>query len=334
MVNVGIIGPGPVWESRYVPALKKLNERIRIAAVYDPVASRAEQIAAGCRATPVVGLRALAEHMHVHAVLLLDRDWQGLAPLKLLCSGRKPVYVAGSLGDDVETLGKLYERTRAEGLTVMPEFSRRYTPSTCRLRELIATRLGRPRKIVVHADETALKAAEAVPGQEPGTDFLVGLFDWCRYVVRTAPVRLQADCTGGNGDGRRVIRVEFRQPQSGGEPASAEFHLGADASGNGDARAENDGPALRYSVICEGGRADFREPAEITWQTEADGTVGETLDAERSEVEVMLDHFCRRVVGGLLPVADVNDVCQALRMAQAAERSLHSGEDVLLDDTP
>ena len=39
----------------------------------------------------------------------------------------------------------------------------------------------------------------------------------------------------------------------------------------------------------------------------------------------MLDHFCRRVVGGLIPVADLADVCGHLRLIESAERSLTVG---------
>jgi len=40
----------------------------------------------------------------------------------------------------------------------------------------------------------------------------------------------------------------------------------------------------------------------------------ESLTADRSEVEVMIDHFCRRLAGGLIPVADISDVCRCLRL--------------------
>ena len=31
----------------------------------------------------------------------------------------------------------------------------------------------------------------------------------------------------------------------------------------------------------------------------------------------MIDHFCRRLVGGLIPVADISDVCRGLRLVHA-----------------
>ena len=47
----------------------------------------------------------------------------------------------------------------------------------------------------------------------------------------------------------------------------------------------------------------------------------ESLTADRTEVEVMIDHFCRRLAGGLIPVADISDVCRCLRLVHAAKES-------------
>lgn len=62
----------------------------------------------------------------------------------------------------------------------------------------------------------------------------------------------------------------------------------------------------------------------ITW--EHDGVQHrESLSSERPEIEVMLDHFCRRVVGGLIPVPNIEDVHRALSIVQAAKESDESG---------
>ena len=45
MLNIGVIGLGPDWETRHRPALARLARRIRIAAVYDAVTPRAERVA-------------------------------------------------------------------------------------------------------------------------------------------------------------------------------------------------------------------------------------------------------------------------------------------------
>ena len=45
----------------------------------------------------------------------------------------------------------------------------------------------------------------------------------------------------------------------------------------------------------------------------------------------MLDHFCRRVAGGLIPVADVADVRHSIAVVEAAEQSLRERRTVTLN---
>jgi hypothetical protein len=66
------------------------------------------------------------------------------------------------------------------------------------------------------------------------------------------------------------------------------------------------------------------------WRTEHEQG-DESLLSERSDVEVMLDHFCRRVVGGLIPVADLGDVRRCYRLARAASESMQTGSPVHLN---
>lgn len=80
----------------------------------------------------------------------------------------------------------------------------------------------------------------------------------------------------------------------------------------------------KVTVECERGTASIRDVAEITWATE-NSTKTESLLSERPEVQVNLDLFCRRAVGGLIPVADLRDVCQSMRIAKAAYDSLNIG---------
>ena len=58
----------------------------------------------------------------------------------------------------------------------------------------------------------------------------------------------------------------------------------------------------------------------------------ESLAAERSEIEVMLDHFSRRVVGGLVPVPTLEDVRRAQFIAERARQCLATGGQVALDE--
>lgn len=65
---------------------------------------------------------------------------------------------------------------------------------------------------------------------------------------------------------------------------------------------------------CERGRAELSATSRISWQLDSVEPTHETLNADRSEEEIMLDIFCRRVVGGLVPVADLNDIIRPIRL--------------------
>ena len=65
-------------------------------------------------------------------------------------------------------------------------------------------------------------------------------------------------------------------------------------------------------------------PQEMMWHPGGGESAGEriveSLAADRPDVEVMLDHFCRRVVGGLIPVPTLDDLCRAFQLVDTAFR--------------
>jgi predicted dehydrogenase len=333
MINLGIVGLGPVWESRYRPVLEKLQHRVRIRAVFDPVASRCDEVAATLRAAPYQGVLARLTHADVRGVLLLDSSWHGNALIHFLRQMRKPAYIAGSLGEDPEELSRLRALVETDGLLVMPEFSRRFTPATCRLHELIATRLGRPKHIAIDAISPAPDSTEAIPGQKAGTDYLVGLLDWCRYVVRLTMIRLEAsplDPSAPPDKPHHRVAIEFGDGREHGSVRStAEVVVRLH-----DAPAAEGGPNRShpsFTILCENGEAVIEGPAHIRWKLTGGEAATESLTADRSEVEVMIDHFCRRLVGGLIPVADISDVCRGLRLVHATRQSLATATPVRLN---
>jgi len=323
MINLGIVGLGPVWEQRYRPVLDKLKHRIRIGAVYDAVARRCEQVAFEMGAVPYEGIAALLSRTDLRGILVLDTSWHGNVLLHFLRKSRKPAYVAGSLGENWDELLRLRSLVDSEGLLLMPEFSRRFTPATCRLHELIATRLGRPRQISIAAVAPSLDAPGVVPGQSAGTDFLVGLLDWCRYVVRSATVRLEVRISSEEtsiADGQQTIAIEFAESRDPERRPTAELRLFPPVPPSDGGQSAVTPPS--FTVICEHGQAVIDSAERIQWSTVDGATMSESLTADRSEVEVMIDHFCRRIVGGLVPVADISDVCHCLHLVQAASTSL------------
>lgn len=65
---------------------------------------------------------------------------------------------------------------------------------------------------------------------------------------------------------------------------------------------------------CENGSAELKSTTELSWQSDSAESIRETLTVDRSEEEIMLDIFCRRVVGGLIPVADLNDIVRPIQL--------------------
>ena len=84
---------------------------------------------------------------------------------------------------------------------------------------------------------------------------------------------------------------------------------------------------VQFDVHCERGTARLAGPSEIAW-TQGDTETVESLTSDRPDAEVMLDHFFRRVAGGLIPVADLSDICKAINIFRAMEGSKAVGEPV------
>ena len=86
---------------------------------------------------------------------------------------------------------------------------------------------------------------------------------------------------------------------------------------------------ITLDVHCEEGVARIDGNSDIMWQ-HAETQAVESLAADRPDVEVMLDHFCRRAVGGLIPVADLRDIYDSLNTLSAADDSLNRNEPVVI----
>ena len=119
----------------------------------------------------------------------------------------------------------------SEGLTLMPEFSRRYTPATSRLQELMATQIGPPQSIRVRTRLPHPQGLIEVPGQASPKDFLVGLIDWCRHVIRVPPAAVEMlvpPRTGMEETVEKVLRIEFNRSRAGASrpPRSWSFFAG------------------------------------------------------------------------------------------------------------
>lgn len=323
MVPVGVIGLSPAWDTRYRPAVRSLHARLEIKAVYDPVLSRAEQAAGEFGAQAVAGMRSLARRPDIKALLVFDTGWSGSDAIRMLCSSGRPIFVGGALAADETALDQLRHAAVSCGAMVMPELGQRYTPATSRLRELMASRLGRPLQIEIEADAPSVPPGGQPLGRRPWDEFMARLADWCCYVIPTPPTDVEA--VADQEAGPENVRFMFARPRAGGETPVVDIRLRVPTS-----QSTEEAVTPIYRIRCERGRAEVHSANRISWQTNGE-LVEESLASERSDLQVMLDHFCRRVVGGLIPVADLGDIRRSRALAQAAAESLRTGAPVHLN---
>ena len=338
MIDVGLDGVGPLW-SRYRPALSRLRHPIQIAALYDVIFARADRALQSDSETShspfspeavvATGLQGLAKRGDLRAVLLMDCGWHGISALKPLSRHDKPLFVAPWLSATRETYQQIYESAEHNGCTIMPAMLRRFTPATIRLQELIATDLGRPHNIEIELpiDELCdLTLAES----------LVGWLDYCRNVFRsfaeTAELKtISQDAASEEPAGASLtlhwavginasttvklisnrtadeVRERLQRISKGSETPHTAFVPDLDAA------------LPRVKIDCESGTATLTSRTGISWCHASNvSQTDETLTSDRTEAEIMLDLFCRRVVGGLIPVADFRDITEALRLIELA----------------
>ncbi|MCA9041207.1 MAG: hypothetical protein KDA65_12715, partial [Planctomycetaceae bacterium] len=211
----------------------------------------------------------------------------------------------------------------------MPALKLRYTPSTVRLQELMETTLGPPNQIDVQIPRLEKTCPSLDKILDPHDELIVCLFDWCQHVLKAVPLLVSP------GEPVEVV------------PASnsiCSYHISYSPCRRKNADVKSTAPFVnlsyidsvedypefpRIEVTCSHGKAILAEATRIEWET-ANESAKESLVAERSEFEVMLDHFCRRVVGGLIPVADLADYEHSLRLYQALKLSCERQSSVSL----
>jgi predicted dehydrogenase len=266
-------------------------------------------------------LRAAIERSDVRALLILDASWYGSVPAEFACRTGKPAFLAGRLGDWIPRGDALVQLAAETETTLMPDFRHRYTPATSRLKELIATRLGRLEEVLVEARVSSPSGNGQVsmdPSARLEVEVLIAALDWTCHLIGTAPAEVRGT-VGPTGAEEAVI--SFKRSAAGGAPASARIVLHPDSA---------ETPDWKASIRCQRGSAELAGGTHIDWKAGAERR-SESLSNERGGVEVMLDHFSRRVIGGLIPVPTLDDLCQAARLAGAAVESRRTGRPVTVE---
>jgi predicted dehydrogenase len=339
-LRVGVIGLGRLWEARHKPALARLSDRFRVSAVYDQVTRRAELEATGLRCAVCEGLAALIERPDVDVVYLMTPQWFGLYPAELACDAGKPIYCALPVSSDPEALESLATRLRSAGTPFMPELARRFYPVTLRLRELLATRLGRPRLVL---GQSRLSGFDRYGHPGPTTQLAPVpltidpgsyLLDWCRFLFGSEPVSVQG--FGGSilpSSDRGTMGPDF-------ESFAAEFdhgELAQIAFGRYHRSAWGEAsrflPQPGFQVFAERGVAWLEMPERIQW-TDAEGIHEERLPLEPTVGEVLNDQFYRLVHGEQSLAPSIDDALAVARLVNDLQESRREGRKILRRGLP
>lgn len=310
-VGLGLIGLGPSWEQKYREALARLESRLRIRLVYDPVEARARSVASEVGAEVAGSLRQILTRHSLQGLLVLDPGWCLTGVLNLVARSGKPAYLAPSVLKQDFALRELLGDTGTEGVPanqgpksddqLMPELGLRFTPASCRLRELMATKLGGVKRIVIDCDLSQ------------GRYEIASLVDWCTHIMghtEAAPARIKM-CESRLAS----IEFDFPYPLNYSESAPAAWRHAVLRH-----QASRD-RAVKIEVECERGRASLLSRVRIRWQNSAE-TADESLIDERTEIEILIDQFCRRALGGLNPVGRLSEFFRAMEFVKSIQGEL------------
>jgi len=342
-LRVGIVGLGSQWESRHLPALRSLADRFEVRGICEQVAHLAKRAATELGTLPVDGFRALAARDDIDAILYLADQWYGATPILAACDHGKAVYSAIALPLAPDEARLLRQRVEESGIAFMAELPRRHAPATVRLKELIATRLGRPRLLFCHRRVPLSGAAVTAPPRDRASEArdLMELVDWCRYVAGAEPTSVvsvrHAEVPGADTDDYQMMSLDFTSV----DEALSATETGSLPPGNGPLAQISCGyymprqweeavgfrPPAALQVACEKGIAFIDLPASLVW-FDGVGRHQESLDSERPVGEQMLMQFHRKVTSLVRAVSGLDDTLKAMQIVQAAATSQSEGRRV------
>lgn len=334
-LRVGLVGLGDAWEVRHRPALRAMNDRFEVRAVCAQVALRAERAAEEFNAEAVDGYRALTAREDIDAILMLSPQWYGPLPILAACDSGKAVYCAAALELTLEQAREVRSRVEAAGIAFMAELPRRHAAATLRLKELIATRLGKPKLLFCHQRKSIPKLNGAMKGSCFSSIVnrdLIELVDWCRYVIGVEPTSVLGVRHGvGEIDDEglyRMMSLDFSQNGHTGEGPMAQISCGHYMPESWT-EAISFRPPAGLQVCCENGVAFVDLPSTLVWFDEA-GRHMESLEMERPVGEQLLALFHRAVTSLVRKTNDLEDAYRALSVVINAERSVRDGTRVTL----
>ncbi len=333
-LRVGLVGLGETWETRRRLALRALSDRFEVRAVCEQVAHRADQVAQEFGGTAVDGFWSLARRDDIDALLMLAPQWFGMLPILAACETGKAVYCASGLDWDLIQANNLKNQIESSGISFMAEFPRRHAPATLRLKELMATRLGRPRLLFCHmripTNKPRLNHHCFRTTSTPLND-LVELVDWCTFVVGHQPSSVVGvnHPDGSGGADYQMMSLEFVDPEQRDRLVTSQISCGRYVPGDWD-EAVSFRPPAALQVACEHGIAFVDLPNTLIWFDSA-GRHMESLDQDRPVDEQMLVQFHRDVTSLVRRTTSLEDAYRALCVVTDAMASYDQGNRVVFE---
>ena len=330
-LRIGLIGLGDAWQTRHRPALQILHERFDVRAVYTAVSKLGETCAREFQADLIDGYRAMVNRHDIDAVLVLQRSWHGWLPMLAAAEAGKAIYWAGEINLDPASDEHVRSTIEQSGVAFMAEFPKRLAPATLRLRELIATHLGRPELIFCHrrnqsGQETPKESDSRTDGQKKDRGDFIDLIDWCRYVVNREPCSINSSSRLTEKNTLyRSISMEFPADMKG-PGVTAEITCG-DYIRPSWHEALGFQPPSAMQICCQKGIAFIDLPSSLVWFDDA-GRHLESLDTEVPVGEQLLRQFHRTVTSLIRNMSDLNDVYRAAELYNAAIKSEQEGRRI------
>ncbi|MFV2068596.1 MAG: Gfo/Idh/MocA family protein [Pirellulales bacterium] len=330
-LRLGVVNLGTSWQSRYAPALRTLNEWFEVRAIYEPVGHRAEQAAREFSARTEDGFRALTQREDIDAIAVLAPAWHGWLPILAACDAGKAVYCAADLDLDPEQVRYVKQRVEETGIAFTAELPCRLAPATLRLKELIATQLGRPRLLFCHR-RYVVEPAGSSKSRAWRMGDLVEAIDWCRYLVdrqATSVVGIAHRCNEARcDDDYQMLSLDFAADHEEQCGAVAQISCGRYIPEEWHEAASFRPPA-DLQVACEKGIAFIDLPSKLVWFDNA-GRHMESLESERPVDEQLLRQFHRSVTSLVRDTSSLEDAYRAFSIAVHAQRSRDQGRRIEL----
>ncbi len=343
-LRLGLIGLSSDWQHRHFPALRMLQDRFEVRGVYSSVSAFSESVARDFDAQRYDGFREMLRSDNIDAIMMLEGDWYGVAPLVAACDYGKAIYCGSEVDFDPQRAAHLKQLVDGAGVAFMAEFPRRYAPASLRLKELIATRLGAPQILFCHRRLTCnqgdtqrnRRSLAARADRE-----LMELIDWCCFIVGREPRSIQSvyHCAhqadnafvtaGGAATDYQSLSLDLSA--DGAPPSStiAQISCGAYIPPAWQEAIAFRPPAA-VQVCCQNGLAFVDLPNSLIWFDEA-GRHQESLESELAVGQQLLTQFHRAVTSLVRKMGDLEDVYRSLRLLQAARDSAQQRASVSLD---